>query len=49
VGDIARTLAAGVVRVKDFKFLDRVVAVAQEIDVLGLRMDVRMSTFGARS
>jgi hypothetical protein len=32
VGDIARTLAAGVVRVKDFKFLDRVVAVAQEID-----------------
>jgi hypothetical protein len=32
VGDIARTLAAGVVRVKDFKFLDRVVAVAQKID-----------------
>src|ERR1039458_7031477 len=49
VGDIARTLAAGVVRVKDFKFLDRVVALAQEIDVLGLRMDVRMSTSWARS
>ena len=36
VGDIARTLAAGVVRVKDFKFLDRVVAVAQKIDGPGI-------------